>query len=532
MSARTLSDARILIVDNEPANVRLLEQVLQRAGFANLVSTTDSREVAALCEHEDPDLVLLDLHMPHRDGFGVLRDLAPRRADGGYLPVLVLTADPNPETKQRALAVGATDFLIKPLDSVEVVLRIRNLLETRFLYLELRERNRDLQGQLYQSQKLEAVGRLAGGIAHDFNNLLTAITGHSQLLLLDLDPASELCENVTEIRAAADRAAALTHQLLAFSRKQVLHPVVLELEETVVGMNVMLRRLIGEDIELVQHAEAELGRVRVDPGQLTQVILNLVVNARDAMPRGGRIEIDMSNTELAEADARRDPDALRPGPYVQLTVADTGSGRDLATRERIFEPFFTTKALGSGTGLGLSTVYGIINQSGGRIRVESEPGRGSRFRILLPRTDAPAAVAAGGDETILLVEDEPAVRMLTHKLLERSGYTVLEAASGVEALRVAELNYAEIDLLLTDVVMPGMSGRELADRLVGTCPELRVLFMTGYTDDAAIRHGIDRATMRVLQKPFNATELDQRVRDALESPPPSRPVPARNAAAG
>ncbi len=383
-------------------------------------------------------------------------------------------------------------------------------------------RRKQLQEQFRQVQKMEAVGRLAGGIAHDFNNLLTAIMGYGQLLYEKLAAGDPLRAYVDTINKAGDRAAALTRQLLAFSRQQVLVPQVLDLNSVVADVNNMLRRLIGEDIDLVTVEGHDLWRVKADPGQIEQVILNLAVNARDAMPQGGKLTIKTANVMLEDAYARSHY-PLKPGPYVMLAVSDTGCGMDEGTRAYIFEPFFTTKAKGMGTGLGLATVYGIIKQSRGYIWAESEEGRGTTFTIYLPRTEEPlgaaeeaaAAAPPRGTETVLLVEDEGEVRTLVRRGLENSGYTVLEAAQGEEALQVSAQYQGPIHLLLTDVVMPGMSGRELAQRLTPLRHEMKVLYMSGYADDAILRYGVLASGAAFLWKPFTADAVAQKVREVL-----------------
>jgi PAS domain S-box-containing protein len=379
--------------------------------------------------------------------------------------------------------------------------------------------------QLRQAQKMEAVGRLAGGIAHDFNNLLTVIRGNSELLLLDLPPDDPIREDVEEIKRASDRAASLTQQLLAFSRKQVLHPRVFDLNEVVANTEKMLGRLIGEDIELVCIAEPDLGPVMADPGQFEQVIVNLAVNARDAMPDGGRLTIQTRSIQLDQLDEQR-PSYVPAGSYLVLDVSDTGTGMDERTRARMFEPFFTTKEIGKDTGLGLATVYGIVTQSGGYIAVKSDLGRGTVFSIYLPRATEkvtasghhaePSAAQLLGSETILLVEDEDAVRSLASKILRRKGYRVLEARNGTEALRIAEEHRTAIDLLLTDVVMPHMDGRELVKWLKTLRPDTRVLYMSGYTNgaDTGPHSGLGES---FVQKPFGAVELIDKVRRRLTS---------------
>ena len=385
---------------------------------------------------------------------------------------------------------------------------------------------RSLEEQLVQAQKMEAVGRLAGGIAHDFNNLLTAILGYGDLMLPKLhDPT--LRGKMQEIRKAAERASALTRQLLAFSRKQVLVPEVVPVAGLIEELSKMLRRLIGEDIELVTLL-APTAAVRADPGQLEQVLMNLAVNARDAMPRGGKLTIEVGLLTPDDAFGKEHPDVPR-GPLVVVAVTDTGVGMDPEVRKHIFEPFFTTKELGRGTGLGLATVYGIVKQSGGHVEVDTAPGEGTTFRIFLPAVEAPRPApppsldaVVGGSETVLLVEDEAALRSLAQEILRDQGYRVIAAASGPEALEIARSHPSPIDLLVTDVVMPGMDGRELADRLLPLHPETRCLFMSGYTDDAVVRRGVREEGMPFLQKPFTIDALALKVREVLDQTAPTR----------
>ncbi len=380
--------------------------------------------------------------------------------------------------------------------------------------------------QLRQSQKMEAIGKLAGGVAHDFNNLLTAITGYSDLLLGHVQLDSLARKNAEEIRKAAFRAASLTHQLLAFSRRQMLTVKVLKLNAVIMDLEPMLRRLIGEDIELKIVPGPALGEVKADPSQIEQIILNLVINARDAMPKGGTLTIETANVSLDAAFAvGHEP--FRPGAYVLVAVSDTGCGMDERTKARIFEPFFTTKDPGRGTGLGLSTVYGIVKQSDGYVWVYSEPGEGTTFKIYLPRVasasdkafaDAEQARPPQGTETILLAEDEDMVRALVTNILQDNGYTVLAAGHSEEAFRLSGRHEKPIHLLVTDVVMPGMSGRELAERLASSRPKMKVLYISGYTDDAVLRHGVQAEGMPFLQKPFTPDALLRKVREVLETP--------------
>jgi two-component system cell cycle sensor histidine kinase/response regulator CckA len=386
------------------------------------------------------------------------------------------------------------------------------------------EEKATLQEKLRQSQKMEAIGGLAGGIAHDFNNLLTVISGNCQLSLLELKEGDSLRENVEEIKAAADRATSLTRQLLAFSRRQVLNLKVLDLNAIIRDLEKMLRRVIGEDIELVTCFADDLGMVKMDPGWIEQVIMNLAVNARDAMPGGGKLIIKTANADLDDSCVRTHA-MVKPGPYVKLCVNDTGTGMAPEVKERLFEPFFTTKEKGKGTGLGLSTVYGIVKQSGGEIWVYSEPGLGTTFNIYLPRVDESVddtkmkvtreEIPRGG-ETILLVEDEEDVRRLAVRILQRQGYMVLEASCGKEALALCKEHQGPIDLILTDVVMPEMSGRQLADQLTLLHPDVKVVYMSGYTDNAIIHHGVLEEGVNYIQKPFTVDGLMKKIREILD----------------
>ena len=456
-------------------------------------------------------------------------------------PIQELTPSPfmrdhGPDIVERTSAGGSWtgEFLIRGKDgkafpalltSSPVLDEKGKILGVVGVSIDLTER-RSLEEQFRQSQKMDAVGRLAGGIAHDFNNLLTVIRLNTEIIIEGLDPSDPRADDVKQIRSAADRASALTRQLLAFSRKQILQPRVLDLNSVVSNVEPMLRRLIGEDISITCAAGAR-GYVVADPGQLEQVLVNLVVNARDAMPDGGRITIETMNAELDE-NYTSEHSPVIPGRYIALTVGDTGIGMDKVTKEHAFDPFFTTKEAGKGTGLGLATVYGIVKQSGGYVWIYSEPGLGSTIKVYLPEVSAAAAFTTAGDsfaapkvpargsETILLVEDEDAVRSLTCRILQKQGYRVLTAEDGRAALTIATQEQGRIDLILTDIVMPGLNGRGLVEKLAGIRPSIKSLYMSGYTDDDIVRRGFVEPSRSFLQKPFTSEVLIQTVRKVLD----------------
>jgi PAS domain S-box-containing protein len=518
------------------ANARLADRY--EASTADLARANErARQLAAIVESSDDGIVGLDLAGAVTDwNRGAERLFGYAAAEVAGRPIFDLLpaaeragAAETLGRLRRGEAVPPYEAVRGRKDGTPVSVSVRlspirdgdRVTGVSLIYRDLTE-SRRLEQQLHQSQKMEAVGQLAGGIAHDFNNLLTVINGYSDLLLGNLPPGDPGRAVVEEIYKAGERAALLTRQLLAFSRRQVVEPRVIDLNGVVGEAARMLRRLVGEDITLTVVPAADLGRVRADPGQVEQVLLNLVVNARDAMARGGHLTIETADVDLDGRYARSHLE-VRPGRYAMLAVSDTGVGMDEATKARIFEPFFTTKG-DKGTGLGLATVYGIVKQAGGSLYVYSEPGRGTTFKVYLPVVDRGAAADQSeadperhlhGTGTVLLVEDEPAVRALSRMVLEMYGYTVLEAANGGEALRVGGAHAGPIHLLVTDVVMPGMGGREVAERLRPRLPDMRVLYVSGYTDDAVVRHGVLAAETAFLQKPFTPVTLAAKVREVL-----------------
>jgi two-component system cell cycle sensor histidine kinase/response regulator CckA len=507
---------RVLLVEDSEDDALLLVLDLRRAGYEPTFGRVDSAPaMRAALDGQAWDVVIADYTMPR---FGALAALALLRERGLDLPFIVVSGNIGEELAVDAMKAGAHDYIMK-----DNLARLAPAIERELRDAAERAERRRLEERLRQSQRLEAIGRLAGGVAHDFNNLLTAITGYNDLLRQQLDRADPRRRYADEVAKASDRAAALTHQLLAFSRKQVLSAIVVDLNAVVADSVSLLRRLIGEDVELVTHLDPQLARVKADPGQIQQVIMNLAVNARDAMPEGGTLTLETANVELDEAFAREHVPTI-PGAYAMLAVCDTGAGMTADTQAHLFEPFFTTKAAGEGTGLGLATVYGIVKQSGGYIWADSAPGQGSAFRVYLPPVDepldppaTPGAAPERGTETILLVEDENQVRLLVRDVLRGHGYTVLEASSGGAALRVHRQHGGAVHLLITDVIMPGMNGPQLADHLTSSHPDLPVLYISGYANQPAMNRLLAGKRCLLLHKPFTPDTLLAKVRELLDS---------------
>jgi signal transduction histidine kinase len=520
---------RLLQLEDDPVDAELITTTLIEGNIPCQSQLVDTRQafVAALKEGR-MDLILADYSIPGFDGMTALMLARQHCPD---VPFLFVSATIGEELAIDAMHQGATDYVLKQrlgrlVPSVQRALRE---LDDRAERKRAEEALRQSEKQFLQSQKMEAVGRLAGGIAHDFNNLLTVIVGYSQVLSTELGPQHPLRGKVDETLKAGERAATLIRQLLTFSRKQSLDPKVLSLNTAVTSLESLLRRLISEDIQLVSKLDPTNGRLRADQAQLEQVLVNLVVNARDAMPKGGTLTIETAQVELTRSPVYH-LNPLPPGPYIRLSVSDTGCGMDRQTQSHIFEPFFTTKGEGKGSGLGLSTVFGIVTQCGGAIDVTSRVGHGTRFDLYFPSVESDILATAPpqspgqpqrGTETILLVEDEPSVRTLVRDELRKLGYRVIEAKNGVEACLLATQQAGSLQLLLTDVVMPGMGGRELAQHLSVIKPDLRTLFISGYMDDVGIMAGQEEGMSSFLQKPFTPEVLARAVRNLLDTGTPS-----------
>jgi len=510
---------RVLLVEDNPGDVRLMQEYLKDGidGSFELETAADCAAAAKRMAGGNLDVVLVDLQLPDSSGLQTFQRLHQARPD---LPIVVMTGLDDRALSRNAVEAGAQDYLVKGQVTGEVVTRVLR-------YAVSRKRSQDAlrqsQQQLLQAQKLEGIGRLAGGIAHDFNNLLTSILGYAQMVMGALDDDSPLREDIQEIVRAGERAALLTRQLLAVGRKQLQQIRRINLNEIVEGMNDLLQRTMGEDIELAARPASQAAMIEADPGQIEQILLNLAVNARDAMPTGGNLTIRVESVALDDAFCEGRT-GVEPGTYVLLVVGDNGCGMSKEVQELAFEPFFTTKPPDRGTGLGLSTVYGIVKQSRGFIELTSELGVGTTFHIYFPAATAglQADVEPAGDtlprgtETILLVEDEDTVRRLVSRTFKELGYEVLEARDGKRALDICATYEQPIHLVLTDVVMPAMSGPEMVGRMKRIRTDFKVLYMTGFTDDRILHHGVANHGVQVIQKPYTRQTLSQRVRSVLD----------------
>jgi len=504
---------RVILIEDSEDDAALIVLELQRGGYAPTCERVETTaEMKAALARQPWDLVIADHSLPR---FSAPEALRLFQESGLDVPFIIVSGAIGEDVAVEAMRAGARDYIMKG-NLARLVPAIRRELHEA----EMRRERRHLEKRLHQSQKMQAIGQLAGGVAHDFNNLLTIVTGRVEVLLDRLPLDDPRSREATAILEAADKGAALTRQLLAFSRKQILQPKVLSLNAVAAEMEPMLRRLIGEHIVLCAVLAPDLGAVKADPAQIEQVILNLTVNARDAMPDGGQLVIETANADLDEA-ACRWYDGARPGPYVMLEVRDTGVGMDAEVQSHIFEPFFSTKAPGRGSGLGLATVYGVVKQSGGAINVATALGQGTSFKIYLPRVEEPVEAPrpqttfvgpVHGSETVLLVEDEDEVRSVTREILQMHRYTVLEARHGREALAISESHQDVIHLLITDVVMPEMGGLALAKRLTQQRPEMKVLYISGYSEESPLGALLDAA---FLEKPFPPGALARKVREVL-----------------
>lgn len=564
--------SHLLIVDDNEQNRYLLHVLLTGHGYM-VTLATDGQDALDKARHSPPDLIITDILMPGMDGYSLIHYW---KSDEQLqkIPFVFYTATyTDPKDEQLALSLGANRFIIKPQEPEILLAMVAEVLEEyragkllqpeqpkleeaiyfkqynevlihkledklveletakASLEREIEERKQrehereELEDQLRQAQKMESVGRLAGGVAHDFNNMLQAIMGFTYLALEEIPPDTRLRRYITEIQTAAERSADLTRQLLAFARKQTIKPKVLDPNETIAGMLKMLQRLIGEDINLVWKPGINLGQVKIDPSQFDQILANLAVNARDAISGAGKISIETGNKRIDDAFCSHNV-GITPGEYIRISVYDDGCGMDTHILENIFEPFFTTKGPGEGTGLGLSTVYGIVKQNQGSITVNSQTGQGSSFHIYLPRyqseenettpKDGDTTAPVMGHETVLIVEDEEAILSISQAILERLGYTVLTANSTSQALQKVVEHDGDIHLLLTDVVMPEMNGKDLAEKIKDHFPDIKILFMSGYTSNVIANNGILDDGVTILQKPFSRMTLAVKVRETLD----------------
>ena len=511
---------KILIVEDNPNDAELLLRELRRAGFEPDWQRVQTESDFLAGVKARPEIILSDYSMPQFTG---LRAAELLQESGLNIPFILISGTVGEDVAVEAMKYGATDYLLK-----DRVARLGAAVQRAMKEVAERVERKRLEQQFIEAQKMEVIGQLAAGVAHDFNNILGVIIGYSDLVRMELDPDGPAQKYVEEIRQAAERAAGLTRQLLIFSRKQTVQPVVLDLNEVVNDMEKMLRRLVDDNIVLTLLPGKEIGRMKADPGQVGQVLMNLVVNARDAMPNGGKLLVETHNATLDENYARMHQD-VTVGDYVMLAVSDTGIGMTDEVKAHLFEAFFTTKPIGKGTGLGLSTCHTIVKQCGGHIGVYSEPGNGTTFKVYFPKVHQPLDTVAKpvqtgapprGTETVLLVEDEPSVRHLARSVLEAQGYHVLQANNGQEGLQVArEHKGPAIRLVITDVVMPQMGGKMMAGWLKTIHPKIKILFTSGYTDEAIAQHGALEADVAFLQKPYTPTTLVRKMRKLLDNEP-------------
>jgi signal transduction histidine kinase len=513
------SPLNILHLEDDPNDAALVKSALESEGIACETTCVDNRDdFVAVLEHGGIDLIFSDFSMPAFDGLSATQIAQARWPE---LPVILVSGTLGEERAIDALKSGVTDYVLK-----ERLVRLAPAVRRAMQEVTERAKRKRLETQLMDAQKMEALGHLAGGVAHDFNNILAVIMGYSDILIADLDPKNPLRNHAEQIQHAAQQAAGLTRQLLVFSRKQTVQSIVLDLNNVMADLTQMLRRIINENIEMTIVPGKEIGRVKADAGYVGQVLMNLVVNARDAMPEGGKLSIATSNVTLDETYARTHA-GVTPGDYVMLSVSDTGMGMTDEVKANLFKAFFTTKLSGKGTGLGLATCQTIVKQCGGHIGLYSEPGRGATFKIYFPRVGQPLDVAARtvptgpiprGTETVLLVEDDSALRHLACGILAAQGYEVLMATNGQDALRVAHDHTGPpIQLVVTDVIMPLMGGKAMADWLKITYTDLKILFTSGYTDDAIAQQGVLEPGVAFLSKPYSPAKLACRVRQMLDN---------------
>ncbi len=549
-SSEGFLNANVILVDDTPANLRLLSELLKKQGYEIRAFVSGVLALEAVA-NDPPDLIILDINMPEMNGYEVCERL--KASDTlRDIPIIFISALDETSDKIKGFNAGGVDYITKPFQAEEVYARVKTHLELCRLRKELQKHNQileikvqertseyleaneklkkeieeriRLEKELIQSQKMEAIGRLAGGVAHDFNNLLMVIGSCSDFALKRLAQDDPVRQEIEEIKNAGVRATSLTRQLLAFSRRQVTQPQILNMNELIEGMCNMLYRLIGEDIELIINLYPSIRPIKADPGQLEQILLNLAVNSRDAMPKGGSLTIETASVYLDENEVFKYVDN-QPGTYIMLAVSDTGCGIPPFIQEKIFDPFFTTKEPGKGTGLGLSTVFGIVTQNEGIIKVASETDRGTTFRIFLPYVDEsilPSHLdqdledSHENNETIMVVEDDLATRTVIKRILQDRGYTILDAKDGIEALHIFKNYEKSIHLILTDVIMPGLSGRELYEQIRSFNSKARVLFISGYTDDAIVQHGVLENGIAFLQKPISPIDIIRKVREVLD----------------